>query len=413
MHASSLALVLSVFLVGCSGQRASSRAPTAPTEPNATELSSVAASSDRDALNQARTFAQEVVEGRASVSPAALVQRGFPAGTPPSMAPHLEMGATKLMEGFIAALRASIEAGDSFTVVRVDDEGHERRVLTRLAGGGLDYYEWVLVDGRSGRTKIADLYIYSTGEPVSKLMRRVFTPLLALDPEFDSSVLTRADRQFMEQLDKMKGFRALIESDPQQALTEIRALPAPLVDTKIVALMELRAASQFAGELGTNPEADAAYYEVCERFIRRFPDDPAVDLIGIDAWLENKQWARALGALDRLDQRVGEDGYLSSLRAIIHAEKGEFSKAATHAYAARRLEPQLVDVRWTLVDILAKSRRFSAAVDELRSIRDELGVEEVYFDEELYTVEPAWIPFYESSQYRAFEAEGQAALEAE
>jgi hypothetical protein len=87
---------------------------------------------------------------------------------------------------------------------------------------------------------------------------------------------------------------------------------------------------------------------------------------------------------------------------------GDFVRAREHALKARRLEPDLQAVYWTLLGIAVAAHDYPAAVQHARELRDQF---DLVFSEpgDGALDDAAYAKFFASAEYRGFLQESAAA----
>lgn len=229
-----------------------------------------------------------------------------------------------------------VAKGGSYRLLRIGQQGPDRRALFRLTMGetGFNYHDLVLGRTALGEVRAADVYVYTTGELMSQTLRRAFLPLAVHASRGLLDRLSGNESEYIRSLPQLKQMtESLARGDAHSALTSYRSLPATLRQDKSVLMLRFRAA-QAAGN-------DAEYLAALEDFRTHHPGDPATDVISIDYFLLREHFAEALGCVDRLDATVGGDPFLGVMRAHVYLLQKKPDLARETALKVIEVDPSL------------------------------------------------------------------------
>jgi tetratricopeptide (TPR) repeat protein len=330
-------------------------------------------SADANFGPKVRNLAERIVEGLNRADPGVLERAlgceeiarraaaglDLPAGFERGMVQGLKDAAGK-PQSFAVALLQTMGENAHFQL-RSFQGGPAPKALIRCAGtNGFNYLELEFAPGRLGQPQIVDVASFGMGTSMVENTRHL---AVAMIDDRDRRVLGRLRGPSKDILD---GIHALQEMNMhvlggrgRQALRVYEALPEPVRNLRLVQVERLMAASQ------TNAAEHAAAFE---DFCRRYPGDPTLDLLGIDVHLGAERWDEALGCLDRLARRVGQDAYLLFLRGNIQHSAGR-AKAAVECWEkAVELEPTLAEPRWELLAFRIGQGDHSAAAHVLERL---------------------------------------------
>jgi tetratricopeptide (TPR) repeat protein len=148
-----------------------------------------------------------------------------------------------------------------------------------------------------------------------------------------------------------------------ETLAAYRKLPEALQHDKNLLLLRLSAAQQLGA---------AEYSAAVDAFRAAFPRDPALDLVLLDYYLQNRMTTEGLACVERIDRAVGGDPALAHTRAQFYLAAGQLDAAHREASQALAAEPRQTCVSWTLTVISAGQRDFAETVRLLRTLRETL-----------------------------------------
>jgi hypothetical protein len=291
--------------------------------------------------------------------------------------------------GFGAQIAAETKLG-SYTLLRVQLVDGRRRALFRMItkAGALNYHGYLFDPAHTAPLRAVDCYVFLTGEPLTKTMRRNFLPLVALDRS-GIEHLTEGDKEFLSHLSEFGDLARLThEKRFQEALNVYKHLPRSLQKSKTILSLRLQAAQSVSED---------EYLQAIDDFRREYPHDAMIDLISLDGYVLRKEFNKAFDAIDRIDKAVGGDPYLKTLRAVFLSLQGKTSAARKFAEQAISEEPTLVNAHFFLITLSLKSRDFATTLKELKTLESKFGVK---FKD--LTAVPSYSEFVKSPEYRTW-----------
>lgn len=284
--------------------------------------------------------------------------------------------------------------GGSYSMIRVRMVAGRPRVIVRLmhAGGATNYHEYSLVRYPDNRIAAEDVYIYLSGEPLSHTFRRIMLNLLNMQAKGFTN-LTKEERVLIDHQQDVSTMTAMVrDGQHREAFAIYQKLPAEMHNNKLVQIVAIQA----AGGMGD----DEAYMTEMERFRKNHPKDAAGDLISIDYFLLKKNYDETLRAVDRLDNALGGDPYLDSMRANILGEMGKYAEARICADKALQGAPSIPPVYWSKVTIAALAKDHDDTRDTLKLIVEKidptLNAEDIQNDER-------FVEFVNTPQFEEFQ----------
>jgi tetratricopeptide (TPR) repeat protein len=272
--------------------------------------------------------------------------------------------------GFASSLIANASKGGSFHFLGPRQRQGRTVLLFRMAfplgRGGIAYFEFVPRRFPDGKVRAADIYVYMAGEYLSDAFRRIMLPVIAERSRNIFDKLVVGEQDYLKDLPEVARAGGLVnQGKPAEAMAIYKTLRPGTLKDKTVLVGRLRAA-QALGE--------KECLAVLEEFEKRFPKDPCLDLISIDAFLLKNDIPGALNAVDRLDLSVGGDPYLDVLRASYHDALGDLNSAAECARRAIEREPTLVEAYLTLLELLIKQEKYDEALARMKELREKFDV---------------------------------------
>ena len=193
-------------------------------------------------------------------------------------------------------------------VKHYEKEGVHHLIYRFYGGGGLDYHDLELTKYK-GKPRIADVFIYSSSENMSRTMSDLVSTFMDI----------KNDKEADEAASSILKIRQYVDAGEfEKAESYYEGLPANIKGQRSVRLFAIA----MYQELDQNK-----YLAEMESFKQRFPDLPTMDLMMIDAYLIRKEYPKAIEAIDRLDNFINKDSFLDFYRALIFSTEGNEEKA--------------------------------------------------------------------------------------
>lgn len=196
----------------------------------------------------------------------------------------------------------SLSDQDNFEFIKHYVKDGKHHIIFRLYGhkeGTLNYHDYELLK-TDNECKIADVYIYMSGETLTETMSNLFNSL------FEKS--KNPEQQNLTGVDDLKEIRNLIQRGKYaEAKKMYDVLPAYLKETKAVLLFDVLICSNLSNE---------EYNEAINRFQEKFPDEPNMNLMMIDGYFLQKDYVKMLAAVNALDSQINKDPLLDHYRYL-------------------------------------------------------------------------------------------------
>ncbi len=222
------------------------------------------------------------------------------------------------------------DEGQYKLVKHYEKDGVHHLVFRLFATDGLNYHDIELTKYK-GKPRIADIYIYLSGESFSKTvadLAKVFSGNKSNDgAEIASSI------------SKMRNY--MKTGDYEKAEKFYTGLPSNIKNQKSVRLMAIMLYKDYDED---------KYLEQLEDFKATFPDMPNIDLLMIDAYIIRKDYAKAIEAVDKLDQFIDKDPFLDYFRGIIYKMEGKTDVALSYYEKTYKNDPGFESVLIELID---------------------------------------------------------------
>jgi predicted Zn-dependent protease len=257
--------------------------------------------------------------------------------------------------------------GGSYRLLRIGTKDGHKTIVMRMAGtSGINYHEYLLAN-EGGQARAVDLYIYLSAERISETLRRTAIPLAQHDSRNLLQRLTRSESAFVANMDKIQQMTSMLQQGRHEETMRIyRQLPIELQQDKNMLLIRYQAAVNLG---------EAELTATLSDFRAHHPHDVGVDFMLIDYYVLKKEFEAALASIDRLDQAVGGDRYLDTLRAEVALQQGDQNRALQLAEKAVAAAEDLTGPRFTLIAVLLATKDYTRTLREMREVEDRFSID--------------------------------------
>jgi tetratricopeptide (TPR) repeat protein len=331
---------------------------------------------ERDEALVAKLFDMDVLARRAarSFSDDVREQAGFARGiakTPPRT--------------LLAPLFKALETSKGVVECLPGANPKQGRALLRFDMGdnGFDYLELVVE-----REHFVDWYQLSRGELLSVTAGGLGRLMTDPNPGLLQTLfgVKSVDRGVLEHIRAMGTLQRA--GKYAEAIAAIDRLPQPLAESRI--LLTNRAGFATYGQL------PAEYDKSLALLAKRHGDDPSAAVMLLDYYFKNNQTARALGAIDAIELRVGVDGLTTLLRANAWLGAGEFAPAIQSAKESIRLEPKRDGGYHTLAAAFIGLKKYPDAVKTYQTLASDFGYR---FERQSFLTDATYAGFVKSPEF--------------
>jgi len=292
--------------------------------------------------------------------------------------------------GLARPLIQNSKSGGTFDFLRTRVSHGDQVVLCRMIGPenqGVNYFEFTAKRFPDQKIRAANVYVFMSGEFFTDTLRRMILPIAASESRtFVDKLLTR-EQDYVRDFPKLQPIaNAMQQGKPQDAVRLLKELRPETKKQKFVLLLQIQATQE-------GDEKD--YVATLEEFRKLFPDDPAIDLLSIDYYTLKKDFGRVKRCMDRLDNSVGGDPYLSYLQAAMAEERGDRVEARRLAKEAVNKEPPFKTAYFYLVGLSLQDKNHDETLAGLKRLHESFGT--TFKD---LTQVPDYADFVKSPQYQ-------------
>ena len=267
-----------------------------------------------------------------------------------------------------AIILGAVGGNGSFELLGVRTKDDRAKALFRLVSGEtLNYHELYL--NRDGdRVRIADLYVYASGETLADTLREGLKRSIKLSTQsLKAKIDGTADKDPLLAGHKLLTFARKFRGEGKtgDALKLLANLPAVTRLQKGILLERLVLAAQL--------EADDYYDAALAELEENHPGDASLDLLAFPMRLRGGAFGKAADELDRLLEQTGDADYLRLRQAQLAAARKEYGQAEKLLAAFLADRPDSWAGRRAEVMLTLAQDRFDAVADLLEQWRTRLG----------------------------------------
>lgn len=272
---------------------------------------------------------------------------------------------TSYREGFLKGLKSNItvfpkkiikeiEAGSYYDFVNYsyNNEVNTYYMLFRIysAETGINYHHY-RVSVVDGKFKFNDIYVYLSGEDLSKTLERFYLYALPKKSLFDFFGESNAD-EFIKLAEAVDFYN---KGDFKNAYNKIDALQGDLKNDKFVLVIK----SICASNLG-----ESVYKDAMKSIIEHHPDDPTLYLSQIDYFLLNKDYDKAQDLFKNLQEDTDDD-FLNLLMGNVEFERMEYEKALSYFKIITEGYPDFFEGHSSVLSCFSLLKQFDECINIL------------------------------------------------
>ncbi len=202
-------------------------------------------------------------------------------------------------------LKQGLSAKATYTLVKQYEKDGIYHLLFRLYDdGSLNYHDMELK--RSGKdVKIADMFVYTSGENLSETLHGIYVQLAGAFADKSSSI-TPDD----EWLKKLPDIRKLMrEGKNREAADLYDKIPEKVRKGRAFQILHVEVCSGLEWD---------EYNAAIEEYKKLFPNEPNMHLLLLDGYIIQKQYDKALNAVNELDKMINKDPFLDYYRYLCY-----------------------------------------------------------------------------------------------
>lgn len=254
-------------------------------------------------------------------------------------------------------LTTQLSDKDAFSFIKHYEQEGRHHLIFRVysdANNSLNYHDYELLK-TGGKCKIADVYLYLSGETLAETLGALYN---TFDKHTSENNKKMSDEELPEVNDLKRAKELYLKGNYTGAKEVFEQLPAYLRNTKAALLMN----TQICAGLG-----EKEYAAGIEEYRKRYPGAKNINLLMIDGYYMQKDFTKMLGAINSLDSQINKDPFLDYYRYLSYNLLQDDANAEK---SLRLLTASMPDFQKGYLELIATSLQSGdkKAVDSLSAI---------------------------------------------
>ncbi|MFN8252594.1 MAG: hypothetical protein U0V75_12010 [Ferruginibacter sp.] len=300
----------------------------------------------KEALEFATAIEKSIAKGDASFLDKAFSKREFTKRLNLPDGDEARGYATGIMSKLTlgSQLIAALSGRDAFSFIKQYEKDGKHHIIFKIymdKSGSLNYHDYELLK-TNGQCKIADVYIYMSGETMAETLGNLYKTLDKHANETDKSF---SDKDMPEVFNLKKAKELMMRGQYAEAKEVFNSLPDYLRNTKPALLMNTQICAGVSNE---------EYAKAIEAYKFRFPGERNISLLMIDGYYIRKDYLKMLGAINTLDSQINKDPFLDYYRYLGYNILNDDSNALA---SLQRLIVSMPDFEKGYLELIARDLR--------------------------------------------------------
>lgn len=237
----------------------------------------------------------------------------------------------------------SLSKAATYELVKQYEKDGKHHVIFRLYDdGSINYHDMELIR-KKGELKIADIFIYTTGEPMSTTIREIYNQFAGIVEEPGSD-------KWLSTMPKIR--EKINEEEYQEAYDLFMEIPEKGRKGKAFRIVYVEICS------GLDEEQ---HQKAIDELLAAYPDEANMQLILIDAYFIRKEYDKVLGAINAVDKMIDKDPFLDYYRYLCHNIMENDAKAKEHLLLVAKNYPKFPDAQLELAATYIEEEKYDSA----------------------------------------------------
>ncbi|MDR3713147.1 MAG: hypothetical protein P4L51_10060 [Puia sp.] len=246
----------------------------------------------------------------------------------------------------------------TYQLVKQYEKDNRQHLLFRMyAGGSLNYHDLELMK-KEEDVRASDVYIYLSGENLSKTLSQALM-----------MVQDNMKNMPKDEIEKINGITTvktlLAQKDFVKAGKYYDEFPDNFKKEKMFQLIHI----QICEGMG-----DSSYAKALGEYRSLFPHDPNMYLMMIDVYVLQKDYPKALEAVNKLDSMINKDPFQDYYRGLLYKLMGDTVRSRVYLERLHANMPGFGDGTIELIASYVKTGDLDKAVQLARRSRDDRSV---------------------------------------
>lgn len=233
----------------------------------------------------------------------------------------------------------------TYELVKQYEKDNHQHLVFRLYNEQLNYHDFELIK-KGKQVKIADIFVYATGENLSATLAESLQSA-------DAKTLT-ANKTAKNDYKKVQQVREYLnKGEFEKAKQVFEELPPVLKEQKLYRILYIHIASGLGND---------EYLAALNKFQQEYPDAPNMYLLMIDAYFLKKDFAGALRCVNSLDSLINKDLFLDYYRALLSKEGNDPAQQLVYLQRFHQNFPRFGPGTLELINAYVEDEQWDKAV---------------------------------------------------
>ena len=249
----------------------------------------------------------------------------------------------------------ALSKNGTYQLVKQYEKNEKQHVLFRLYdNGSLNYHDIELT--RSGKeTKIADMFIYASGELFSETINNMFKQMKKIANNNEVNF----DDDWVMELPKIR--QMMNEGKYSDAMEIYDRLPEKVKKIKAVQITHIMIASGM--------ENDKIHEAVINEYTTLYPNEPNMHLLLLDGYIIKKEYDKALYSINEMDKMINKDPFLDYYRYLIYNLQEDSIQAKTSIETLMKNMPGFEDGMLEIIAVYLNEKNTTGADKWIKEYR--------------------------------------------
>jgi len=235
----------------------------------------------------------------------------------------------------------------SYLLIKQYEKDKQQHLVFRLyADAQVNYHDFELIK-KDDQVKIADIFIYLTGETFSATLAN---SLLMMTEDYGDM-----PKEEFDKLKSLKIIKAMMSKNNYDgAKRNYDELPDQFKKQKMFQLINI----MICKELG-----DSLYLKALDEYKAFYPAAPNMFLMMIDAYILQQDYLNALKSVNQLDSLINKDPLLDYHRALIYKQMDDYEQYQEHLETLNYNMPDFGDGNTELIYCYLETGEMNKAIE--------------------------------------------------
>lgn len=238
----------------------------------------------------------------------------------------------------------SISKTGTYELVKIyEKEGKQHAIFRLYDDGSINYHDMEL-HRKKGEIRIADIFIYTTGETLSATIKALYEQFAGLIDK------AGPEEEWLRSMPKIRQY--ITQEKYQEAYDIFMSIPETGRKGKAFMIVKVEICSGLSDEM---------HQQAIDELIAAFPNEPNMQLILFDAYFMRKEYDKLLGAINNVDKLINKDPFLDYYRYLCYTVMEKPEQAKQHLLKVCQQYPRFPDAQLELVATYLEEKNYDSA----------------------------------------------------